>query len=921
MRCVTLDAGVARVVGRDRELAAIDAFLAREPPGPGALVITGEAGIGKTELWRHALCLAERQSTVLACRPVEAESLLPFAGLVDLFGGVADALLPSLAEPQRRALAAALLRVDPVEVPLQQLAVSLGVLSAVRELAASSALVIAVDDVQWLDPSTAQVLEFACRRLRDEPVQVVVTMRSGATQHMDVSAIRSEELTVEALPVEALGALLRGRLDLSLPRSVLIDLHAASAGNPLYALEIARHALGEMHDTSRVFALPPALSALLGNRIGSLSPRAGELVVATALLAQPSADVLKRAGFDPALYGEASVADVLELEGDRIRFTHPLLAAEARSMASPDELLGLHHRLASAVIDEVERAGHLAQATTGPDETVARLLEHAAETAGARGASHIAARLAEHALRLTATGGDIERRTVLTAEYETFTGDRAAAVSRLEALIDRLPAGPQRSDALRRLAHISDPRLARDLAERALAEAEDDAAKVPILTLLVTLNLFAGEPEQAPRYAELAMRLADSVDMTTRGKALAGFARVEGMLAGRFHRAILEEAAELHRLHPPRDCDEDARFWYAGLLLQRAELAAARALFAEVDELAAHRGDVVARAAVDAMLARLEAFAGNWSRGRTCADRAAATAADADSLIVLELARVARGLLLAMTGKLAAARVDAEAVRDAAAEWDDLLFTRDAHAILGFIALAEGDPAGAKELLSPAVEDMDRNPDTILAMFSHWNLIEALVTTGDVVEAERRCDELDAREQRFERPAMVAPNARCRALVLLAQGDGEQALERLDACLVTPEAHTLPFEQARTLLLRGRVLLGLRRKRDSDAALIEAQQLFERLGALPWVERAAAERARLGLRHGSGDELTPMELRVADALAAGATTQEAAAVLFVSPKTVEFHLSNVYRKLGIRSRAELARRIGHDEEPVARESL
>ena len=283
------------IVGRDAELEIVGRFL--DPASDArALLLTGEAGIGKSTIWQAAMADAQaRGYRVIGSRPTEAEARLPFAALTDLFGDLADELEPDLPEPQRRALDAALLRAsgDGVAEPL---AVSLAVLALLRAAIERGPLLLAIDDIPWMDGSSAGVLEFALRRLETEPIRLIAAERtvdaSATTLPPVVRAMehgRLERVTVRGLSVTELERLIGNVLEMELPPSTLKRLHRTSGGNPFFAIEIARamQRRGKSVD-QRELPLPDSLSELIRDRIGALSPAAADVVLHAAALSQPT---------------------------------------------------------------------------------------------------------------------------------------------------------------------------------------------------------------------------------------------------------------------------------------------------------------------------------------------------------------------------------------------------------------------------------------------------------------------------------------------------------------------------------------------------------------------------------------------------------------------------------------------------------
>ena len=480
------------VVGRERELDSLERFLDAVPEGPAGLWIEGEVGIGKTTLWKHAAVAArERSYRVLVSRPIESETQLAFAALGDVLEGVAAGPLSGLPEPQQRALEVALLRREAEGPAPHSRAVALGLLGVLRSLAQPGPVVVAVDDVQWLDPPSASALEFVARRLGEEPIGFLVAQRRepGDTPALDLeralSGDRFERLSVGPLDVEALDRLLRTGLDAQFNRAALEQLHAASGGNPFFALEIARSVLqGKVPLTpGRPLPVPDNLRLLVGERLAALSPSARDVALVVSVVPRATVELAQAAAG-----GRASVADldeaveagVLEVDGERLRFAHSLLASVLYANATAAERRRLHARLATVLDDPEERAGHLALAAERPDATVAAELDEAAQRARARGAPDAAATLWEQARRFTpgAHAVDACRRGIEAAECHFEGGETERARTLLEEIVAASPRGRARARALARLAWVRTLRegfhVSAELFEAALAEVGDD---------------------------------------------------------------------------------------------------------------------------------------------------------------------------------------------------------------------------------------------------------------------------------------------------------------------------------------------------------------------------------------------------------------------------------------------------------------
>src|SRR5438445_611334 len=296
-----LDRPRAGMIGREAELATIREFVAGISAGPCSLLLEGAVGIGKTTLWRAGVRAAQELShKILFCRPAELESRLAFGAIIDLFASIDDAVLTSLPAPQRHALEVALLRCETSpDDRVQPHEAAVGALGAIRTLARSSPVLIAIDDVQWLDAASTRVVAYALRRLRDEPVGLLAARRDGTQAPFRLEQLRPEEeierLEIPPLTLGALHHLARERLGRSLPRSALTRLLRTSGGNPFFALEILRALGGEMPSTAGELPIPGSLRGLVGERLAALPPAAREAVLATFALSRPTRTAIESA--------------------------------------------------------------------------------------------------------------------------------------------------------------------------------------------------------------------------------------------------------------------------------------------------------------------------------------------------------------------------------------------------------------------------------------------------------------------------------------------------------------------------------------------------------------------------------------------------------------------------------------------------
>jgi hypothetical protein len=479
------------IVGREAELAELEQFLDHAAGGSEALVIEGEAGIGKTTLWRAAVRSAEARGVApLATRPGELETGMSYVGLSDLLENRLEEVFALLPRGSARALERALVEPAIDEPPVDQRAVCTAFLDTLRMLAGTSPVLVAIDDAQWLDSASARAVAFAARRLLHEPASFLVAVRepraAGLALESAFGEERLERMRVSPLDVSSIDRLLRVKLGAAFLRPTLRALQQTSGGNPLLALELARALARDGATLSKGAPLPvPAtLRDLVADRISRLPTevRDGLLVVA-AVARGTVADVEAALGDGHVvLLSKAVDAGVIEVDRGRVRFIHPLLGSVLYGEAPLERIHATHRRLADVLSDPEERARHLALATELPDPSVAADLDEAARRAHRRGAPDAAAALSEHALRLTSEDATDERarRTIDAADHYADAGATARAHELLADLLGDLDPGRRRARVLHRLARLQAYEEGfRDVAvnlRQALDEAEDDTA-------------------------------------------------------------------------------------------------------------------------------------------------------------------------------------------------------------------------------------------------------------------------------------------------------------------------------------------------------------------------------------------------------------------------------------------------------------
>jgi DNA-binding CsgD family transcriptional regulator len=906
-------------VGREEELETIIRFLDAPEQLSGTAVLSGEAGIGKTILWLAGIDAAvDRHYRLLSARPSETETHFSFAGLADLLGDGAGDVFMELPPIQRRALEAALL-LGESEIHADERAVAAAFLGALRVLASDSPLCLAVDDFQWVDAASLAVLRYALARLDREPVAALLAVRGDLPPWLRraVPAERLRTVDLGGLSVGAIHELLRTRLDARFPRPTLIRLWETSRGNPYFALELAA-ALQRRGGTlapGGELPIPTNLDELLRARLDGLSPVALELAGAVGALADPTVPLVECTvgpRFDAGL-AETVAGRILELDGEHLRFTHPLLGSAVAARQTPKRRRSLHARLAKIAPTAEERARHLALATADPNGDVASVLDRAAQAAHARGAPGTAAELAEQALRLTPVShpDEARRRLLAAADLLDHAGDRARARALLDEARTAAAPGNERATIMARLAGVQ---LSRQdsvgLYREALGEAEgDEALEASIHLHLANLLRFTDGIERSLAHAELAVRAASQVDdvaLRCRGLAMHGQLHFN---AGRgIPSAEMGEALALERTlaeWPLGGAAGGPTVIFGNQLWWSGDVERARSLFREVEKAVTARSDPAAQAEALWSLSFLEWRAGNWED----AAGYAADSLDLQTQLGLEWppGQLPAAVIAAHRGRVdeACARAQAALAR---AEDERIGVAQSGHGwVLGFVELSLGNLEAALTLLRRTHElrnDFLLEPAMRLEL---GDLLEALIAAGELDEAHEVLATWHERATVLDRAWALAILARCRGLLLAAWGDLENAFASFERALAEHARSTDPFHHARTLLALGRTQRRAKKRGAARATLDDALAEFERLGAPLWAEQTRTELARIGGRATSRGELTEAELRIAEIVAQGRTNREVAAALFLTEHSVETALTRVYRKLGVRSRAELAR--------------
>lgn len=904
------------IFGRTDELSIVATFFGGETTATHGLLIEGDAGIGKSTVWREAIRIADERGRVLTSRASEAEARLSFAILGDLLMPALDEeVLARLPGGQRRGLEAALLLADPGQAGPDPRAVALAVLGVLRALAERGPVTIAVDDVQWVDGPSARTLAFALRRLETEPITVVAARRPGAGSRelLDLAHVLPalERITLGSLDATSLGRLLRRRLAREFPPPVVKKIHEQTAGNPFFAIEVGR-ALGGRIASLRPgdpLPVPRDLGEILHIRLSALSNEARDACILMAASALPSRDVVEAAGGAMAGIREAIAEGTVGVQGARLEFTHPLLASTVYGSASADERRGAHARLADVSSDPEEHARHLAMSAPGLSEEVAEALDGAALHARNRGAPLAAAELFELAATLTPPSSDLVLARHLQSASNLFdAGDAQGARDMVRGLLLRLDRGPARASALRALAFMSwnDVHRVSELTTQALEEVGDQAdLRAKTLSEMAWAEFEACRPAVAAELAREALTLAEPLDDPVPERlALSILSTAEAVL-GRPSKELIERGVALEDATAAGETTWPA-ITQGRLLLWGGDLGAARNVLEGALAGAIDQGRDAATWEIRVHLAEVEHRAGRFDLAARHASGALEIALDTGRESV-------SGEILAVQAAIAAATGCVEDARQIGLEAlyrcernGDRWYELAARCALGFLELSLGDAAAAYEWLasvSSTCREMGLSDPGVFPTVP--DEVEALVRLGRLEDAERLTDLLEEQGLALDRALASATAGRCRGLIAGARGELDDAVSHLDDALDHHARADHPLETARTLLVAGEVQRRMKRKRPARDLLERAHAAFEELGSPLWAATARAELARIGGRAPSPDGLTATEAEVARLVAGGLTNREVADALFMSPNTVKANLKRIYGKLGVRSRVEL----------------
>jgi DNA-binding CsgD family transcriptional regulator len=899
------------IVGRASELAALDALVEDIGAGNGrALVVHGDAGIGKTTLLDT---LAERgrgDVAVLRARGVETEAELAFSALADLLAPLTDDL-GALPAPQSAALAAAIALGPPA--PGDRLAVCVATLGLLRAAAARRPVLAVVDDVQWLDAASRECVLYAAR-LAGGPVAVVLALRDPWDGLEDAGV---PELRLEALNPGASHALL-ARVAPDLAPQVAAAIADAAAGNPLALTELPATLTAEQRSGIASLELPIApgsrLQDAFGARIAQLDTSTrGALLVAAAY----AGDDLAVIG-DAAALAQAEERGLVRIARGRLAFAHPLIRGAVYQAATAGERRRAHEALAAALAGE-QRAWHLAAASVAPDERVAAELEHVAGDAGARRAYASASAALERAARLSPASEDVARRLLAAGQMAGAAGASERSLALLEEAAGSAGDGELRARAQHLRGRIMAWASPAEATRLLIAESHRAAGHDRVLAAVMLADAANGSA-QVNRYhrAEALARgavelLREDGDPAERGSVLAMLGFVLALRGRAQHaRPVLAEAERLaHGLDPLGPHWP----WLHVLLRTRImleqleqageESAALRERACEAGALATLSGALLVAADVALRL-------GDWEAADELTLEAVRLAGDTGQLAFRGFALTTRARLTAARGQEAESREAMGTALGIARSAGIAAGLRFVHGTLGFLELSAGNVEAAVGELE-TVKRILRGSGLEEPTMVPWapDLAEAYARAGRLDDARRMLATLD-------RQAAFSGTAFAGAAAARARGTLDEDFEPAFAeALALHDRRPMPFERARTLLAYGRRLHRARRRAEARERLREALHGFEQLGAAAWAAQAQDELGAAGPRRRAGrsDALTAQEERVVAAVKRGASNREIAAELFLAPKTIEFHLRQVYRKLGIRSRSQLVATLAGKSDP------
>jgi DNA-binding NarL/FixJ family response regulator len=916
-----VDPPAALLVGRDNELERLYRIVDGLADHGGALIVRGEAGIGKTAMLAAAAGRAhEHGVTVLTANGAESESQLPFAGLHQL-------LLPSLGlltqlpETQRHALEAAF-GLGAHRGASDVFLVGLATLGLISEMATETPVLLAVDDAHWLDRSSANVLAFVARRLEMEPAFLLLAVRDGVPNDIDEAGLA--ELPIGRLDDDAARALLDVRAaDLS--EDLKVRILDAAAGNPLALTELPIAASGLKLETTSglgAFPLTARLERAFAARLGDLDADARALLLVAALdEAEPdrltaAAERFRGAAISPDGWATAVAAGLGKLAPEGFRFRHPLVRSAVEQAASAEERRRAHAALAETLADDLDRAAwHAAGAAAGPDEQVAVGLEAAADRAQDRGAHAVAATALERSARLTP---DLRRRALRLHRAGSLAWElgHSGESARLFREANQLGLPPfEQAEAVHYLETFEGSLSSADAAVRAFVAvakqrraAGDDRGAIDALGS-VLVRVFWGDLSDDVRRdaSELVKGLKVPPDDPLR---LSFLGAVDPVRNGA---DVIQQLGTISAVGIA-DALDAFHLGYAGSVVWAHELT--RPFLRTSAGLLRADGRLGQLGIVLAHQAWHDLHFGATRAAIAAASEAAQLAEDSRFFLYVPASRLAEAIAIAERG-------DSDAAEGLIAEMEAVLLSKGSSPLLTMVAIARGRAELAAGRFTEAYGHLSRLFDHADVAYHGWvrgtelaDLVDAAVHGGgDLVLV--RAVLAEWRQIAATTGAQHLHVQLAYAAAILADDSEAEALFQL---AIATGAAGWPFFVARAELAFGAWLRRQRRAAESRVPLRQAAETFDALGQVSRATqarrelRAAGETARRRTPE-SWAQLTPQELQVAQFAAEGLSNKEIAERLYLSTRTVGTHLYRLFPKLGIVSRAELRDALPSVEEP------
>jgi DNA-binding CsgD family transcriptional regulator len=911
------------LLGRDPELALIGVLLEAARRGSsGTLVLRGEPGIGKSALLGYARENAG-EMLVLSARGVESEAELPFGGVSQL---VSPALehLEGIPETQRAALKSALGRGPPAAIDrFSAYAAVLSLLAAVAERAALLAL---VDDFHWLDRSSAEALTFAARRLHEEGVVLLFAAREGGSGVFEARGL--PEHHVSGLDPRACAELIRGRSRRVVPPAVAALLQRETGGNPLALVELT-DLLSESqlrgHDPIETpLPVGPEMEHAMRSRIAVLPRETQRALVLAAASSSDALDqlaaALRAVGLDVNDLEPAEQAGHVTIAAGRLSFRHPLLRSAAYHGASPRERRAAHAALASVLRSKsslARRAWHLAAAAVAPEEHVAAELERAAIEARGRASPAAASSALKAAAALTTDPEDRARRLWEAAADAHLSGSLDEARRLLDEGLGLAPAPLLRAELMHARGRVEmlggSPKKSRDTL-LAGADAVEPVSPAKAALMLSDASLTAAMGAEASEATILARRAYDlGKQVGGPVELICGFAFGNSLVFEGQRRAGLALMLPAESLIEQMPAADGLHFgtWFGHCCCIAGDELKGMEVLRRVVMRARAGSAAGALPLALGFLCNAEFRRGNWVESYADGMESVQLAEDTDQINELTNSLVWLAHVEAGLGREAECRGHVHRALELVDVTGADSMRHLGRAALGLLELGLGHLAEAIDHLE-FVESFaaTRGLEDPSVARATANLVEAYVRARRLDEAASALRVLEPQATKTEGDWALATAARCRGL-LADDGDFEACFQE---SLAIHDGFRAPFERARTELCFGERLRRARRRTDARPWLRRALNTFSSLGAAPWEEWAGNELGATGERarrrdQSATEQLTPQELQVALVVADGATNREAAGALFVSPKTIETHLGHAYRKLGVRSRTELARHL------------